>query len=97
MDIYFTPEDLAHRWTVTLHTLEQWRWRGRGPHFFKAGRLIRYPRKEIERFEMNISPFSSGNAKDKCFSCIDLKPLMSKGTQEESKEISKGGKNIRKI
>lgn len=71
-EVYFTPEVLADRWSVTLHTLEQWRWRGRGPRFFKAGSLIRYPRMEVEKFETRITQTPVFDEMDTRFLCIDL-------------------------
>lgn len=47
----FEPEDLAKRWKVTLLTLAQWRWTGRGPRFFKAGRNTFYRVQDIEAYE----------------------------------------------
>ena len=46
-----TPEDLSARWNITLATLSQWRWNGRGPRFVKMGKGIRYRLSDIERFE----------------------------------------------
>lgn len=48
---HFTREELAARWGVTVATLDQWRWNGRGPRFFKPGRIIYYRVKDVELFE----------------------------------------------
>lgn len=76
-EAYLTSKDLAHRWSVTLHTLEQWRWKGRGPHFFKVGSCIRYPKAEIERFETHFTQTPLLDVMDKRFLCIDLEFFMS--------------------
>lgn len=47
----FEPEDLAKRWKLTPLTLAQWRWTGRGPRFFKAGRNTFYREKDVEAYE----------------------------------------------
>ncbi len=49
--ILLTPEDLAARWNVTLTTLSQWRWNGRGPRFFKMAKGVRYRLSDVEHFE----------------------------------------------
>ena len=74
-EIYFTPKALARRWNVTLHTLEQWRWKGHGPRFFKVGSAIRYPKGEIERFEMKGTCTPKLDVMDKRFLCIELESL----------------------
>ena len=84
-EVYLTAKGLALRWKVTLHTLEQWRWKGRGPHFFKLGSCVRYPREEIERFEMNLTCTPHVDPTDKRFLCIDLESLISR--QEEDKAM----------
>jgi len=48
---HLSREALAFRWKVTVATLDQWRWNGKGPRFFKIGRNIFYRIKEIESFE----------------------------------------------
>ncbi|MBA3814645.1 MAG: DNA-binding protein [Alphaproteobacteria bacterium] len=46
-----TPEDLAIRWKVTIFTISQWRWNGKGPRFFKQGRQIFYRPQDVLRYE----------------------------------------------
>lgn len=46
-----TPQDLATRWFVTLSTLGQWRWNGRGPQFLKIGGRVLYQIQDVEAFE----------------------------------------------
>lgn len=49
--ILLTPTDLAERWKLTLCTLSQWRWNGKGPPYIKMGKLILYDLAVIECFE----------------------------------------------
>jgi hypothetical protein len=51
MDTMINPEELAIRWRVSLVTLNQWRWNGRGPKFVKIGNSILYNTDEIKAFE----------------------------------------------
>lgn len=46
-----TPKDLANRWSVSLHTLSQWRWNGKGPLFVKLGSRVMYRIQDVEYFE----------------------------------------------
>jgi Helix-turn-helix domain len=48
---YLTVTHLAARWHLTPHTLSQWRWNGKGPHFSKMGKKILYDLNHIEAFE----------------------------------------------
>lgn len=38
----WTPEEVAEHYRVELRTLEEWRRRGVGPEWFRAGRHPRY-------------------------------------------------------
>lgn len=38
----WTPQEVAERYEVSERTLEDWRRRGTGPRFFRAGRHPRY-------------------------------------------------------
>lgn len=42
------PAQVADALKITPKTLEQWRWRGEGPRFFKLGRMVRYRRSDLE-------------------------------------------------
>jgi hypothetical protein len=43
--------ELSRRWSLSPRTLEQWRWRGRGPRYLKIlGRVV-YRLEDIEAFE----------------------------------------------
>jgi len=46
-----TQEQLAARWHLSPRTLEQWRWLGKGPRFFKIGARVLYDDDDIEDFE----------------------------------------------
>lgn len=48
---YLKPFQLAERWGVTVTTLSQWRWNGKGPCYLKMGRHVVYPIQDIEDFE----------------------------------------------
>lgn len=46
-----TANELAVRWSVTIKTLRQWRWNGKGPPYFKIGGRALYRLEQIEDFE----------------------------------------------
>ena len=46
-----TEKELAARWRVSVRTLQNWRWMGRGPRFLKIGARVLYPIGEVEAFE----------------------------------------------
>jgi hypothetical protein len=46
-----SANELAVRWNITVKTLRQWRWNGKGPQFFKIGGRATYRLEEIEAFE----------------------------------------------
>lgn len=48
---FFTPRQLAERWSLTPCTLKKWRCSGKGPHYHKLGRRIRYLLNDVEKFE----------------------------------------------
>ena len=54
-----TEEDLAQRWKVSILTISQWRWNGKGPRFFKMGRQIFYRPADVQRFEEQKSKRST--------------------------------------
>ncbi len=41
-DRFFTVDELADRYGVTVQTIYAWNHKGTGPRFFRAGRLPRY-------------------------------------------------------
>lgn len=71
-DLYLTTEDLAERWQMTVHALDQWRWQGHGPRFLKFGKRILYDEEEIARFEAEITETPDADVNDPCFACIKL-------------------------
>ena len=42
---------LAERWRVSMRTLEQWRWQGKGPRYLKIGGRVVYRVEDVEAFE----------------------------------------------
>jgi hypothetical protein len=50
---FLTPAQLADRWHITITTLSQWRWNGRGPEFHKIGGRVSYQLQDVEQFEMS--------------------------------------------
>lgn len=59
-----TPRQLATRWSLAVHTLENWRSAGRGPAHLKFGRSVRYRLSDVMRYENEaLKPGGeSGNA-----------------------------------
>jgi predicted DNA-binding transcriptional regulator AlpA len=43
-----TRTELAEYLQKPVHTLDQWRWRGRGPKAIKVGRTIRYRWSDVD-------------------------------------------------
>jgi len=43
-------EDVAVYLDVSPKTLEHWATQGRGPDFIRIGRLVRYPKSELDRW-----------------------------------------------
>ncbi len=68
-DNLLTPDDLAKRWHLSTHTLNQWRWTGKGPIFVKIGGRVLYRVEDIESFEKNkrfhntTMPLAADNSK----------------------------------
>jgi predicted site-specific integrase-resolvase len=46
-----TENQLAERWNITTKTLQHWRKVGKGPHYLKIGKSVRYPHELIEKYE----------------------------------------------
>ena len=44
-------EELAKRWGVTKKTIDNRRYRGQGPNYFKIGGSIRYDLEDVRRVE----------------------------------------------
>lgn len=43
-----TEDVVAARLSISIKTLRNWRWQGRGPRFLRLGRAVRYAPAEIE-------------------------------------------------
>ena len=52
-NILLEESDLIERWEVSLSALQQWRWTGAGPKYFKIGRKVLYRLVDVETFENN--------------------------------------------
>lgn len=57
-----TERQLAERWGLSLKTLQDWRKNGKGPHYLKLGKAIRYPRELVEKYEQEHLMTSTGAA-----------------------------------
>lgn len=57
-----TPEDVAGIMQVTVNTLQNWRYNGRGPVFSRVGGIIRYTRSDINRFVSDSRQTITGHA-----------------------------------
>ena len=45
-----SPAEVSEYLGVPTSTLSQWRWKGEGPAFVRAGRIIRYRRADVEEW-----------------------------------------------
>jgi hypothetical protein len=43
--------ELAMRWDLSPKTIQRWRTDGRGPHYLKLSKSVRYPIEEVMIFE----------------------------------------------
>jgi predicted DNA-binding transcriptional regulator AlpA len=48
---YCTEREVAQFLHVSLALLRRWRMQGKGPKWVKVGRLVRYPRRDLEAFQ----------------------------------------------
>jgi hypothetical protein len=52
VDAVFTPEQLAERYPgITVKTLADWRYKGAGPGFFRAGKRVFYREADVLAWE----------------------------------------------
>lgn len=58
----FTETELAHRWNVSIKTLQRWRSEERGPPYIKLSKAVRYPVDEIVTYEQAIRQGMSNEA-----------------------------------
>lgn len=50
---FLTPREVSERYCeqVSVRTLSNWRWSGKGPEFFKIGGSVLYKLSDLERWE----------------------------------------------
>ena len=46
-----TEQQLAERWQLSVRTLQNWRWQGKGPRYLKIGARVLYPAEEVDAHE----------------------------------------------
>ncbi|MGN7613071.1 helix-turn-helix domain-containing protein [Magnetococcales bacterium HHB-1] len=51
MITHLNQAQLAKRWSISQRTLENWRWKKRGPPYLKLGGRVVYPLEDIKKFE----------------------------------------------
>lgn len=51
MEPVFTAEQLAERYNVTVATITDWRYKRRGPKWFKGGKRVYYRQSAVEAWE----------------------------------------------
>ena len=47
----YTETQLAHRWGISIKTLQDWRRKGTGVSYLKLNKAIRYPQEIVEKYE----------------------------------------------
>lgn len=62
VQVYLTEQQLAHRWAISIKTLQAWRLKGEGIKFCRLGRSIRYKINDIEAFEIAQERTSTSEA-----------------------------------
>ena len=48
---HLLEHELAHRWRLSVRTLQRWRRAGSGPAFLRLGRRVAYRLADVEHFE----------------------------------------------
>ena len=48
---HLNEKQLAHRWSVSIRTLQRWRWAKTGPAYLKLGARVAYALVDIEAYE----------------------------------------------
>jgi hypothetical protein len=48
---YITEKSLAERWCLTPRTLRHWRYKKKGPPYYKIGGAVRYKLEEVKKYE----------------------------------------------
>jgi predicted site-specific integrase-resolvase len=54
-----TPQQLADRWNISLHSLQRWRTNGIGPLFLKMRGTVAYRVEDVERYEQECLRIST--------------------------------------
>lgn len=49
---FLSPAEVEQKYGILESTLNQWRYKGKGPAYFKLGRKVRYAVSEIEEWVM---------------------------------------------
>ena len=57
---HLNQEQLAHRWRLSISTLERWRSEGKGPVFLKIGARVVYREHDVEQYEQGCLRRSTG-------------------------------------
>ena len=47
-DRFLSPRQVELEYEISTHTLQHWRYQGRGPAYYKLGSRVRYLRSELE-------------------------------------------------
>ncbi len=50
MTVFLNTQQAASRLGFEPHTLDQWRWSGKGPPFVKLGRWVRYRSDDLDEW-----------------------------------------------
>ena len=60
----FTEKEVAEKLNCKVSTLRKWRLLGKGPHYHKVGRLVRYSDADIAAFldDSHVQPAGVGGA-----------------------------------
>lgn len=64
-ETYLLPAEAAQALRVSVKTLTQWRWQGKGPPYLRvAGNLIRYAQSELDEWMTTQAVLPSAGADD---------------------------------
>jgi excisionase family DNA binding protein len=51
MDKIHTPDEVAKHLGVPVRTLTDWRYKGKGPAYFRAGKFVRYRESAVNKWQ----------------------------------------------
>lgn len=68
-----TQQELAERWNISPSTLQKWRVQGKGPAYYKLGRLVRYGIAEILDYERRHRTQCMSEAPEQCEKLLSRK------------------------